>query len=299
MGTLLLALVLIIALHRFEPAGLSVLGGKALRSLHGPGFAAIAIAVGWGLNFWATGWWRIGIALAICLTISLLAELSQVPGPRNAEIADLIVDGAGIVAGLGLIASLDSGLGLGGPPWTRRVLALASLVALAVLLSPTLWLSAALGARNANLPVLFSFDSTLERELYTGMRTFRPAHILAPANWGNDGTMIGHGTARGRWGTMLAISSYPDWRDYEAVSFKVASASATPVDIGVTLRSSTEKFYMPFAIDPDPRRVRIAFADIRAKRPGFDFSNVRTLTVSAAEPGEPYEVLFDDFRLEP
>ena len=298
LGTLPLALALIIALHLFEPAGLSVLGDKALRSLHGPGFAAIAIAVGWGLRSRATGWWRIGLALVICLAISLLAELSQVPGPRNAEIADLIVNGAGIVAGLGLVAALDPRLDLGGSLWTRRMLALVSMAALALILTPTVWLSAALSARNANLPVLLSFESALERELYSGMRTSPPARVPAPANWGNGGTMIGHGTAKGRWGTMLAMSPYPDWRDYEAVSFAVASAGAGPIDVGVTLRSSKENFYMRFTIDPDPRRVRIAFADVRAKRLDFDFSNVRTLAVSAAEPGEPYEVLFDDFRLE-
>lgn len=297
-GALLAALAVVIAMHRFDPAGMSALAGRALRSLHGSGFAAIAIAVGWGLRPWMTGWWRIGLALAVCLAISLLAELSQVPGPRNAEVADLIVDGAGIIAGLGFVAALDSSLGFGASPWTRRAVAIASTLALAVIVAPTLWLTAAIGVRNANLPVLLSFESPLERELYAGMQTTPPLRIAAPPGWASGGNMIGHGTAEGRWGTMLAMAPYHDWHAYQAVSFLVASAGEDPVDVGVMLRSNRKNFYRRFSVGPEPQRVRIAFTDIRAKRPDFDFSDVRSLVVSAAEPGEPYEVLFDDFRLE-
>lgn len=293
-----MALVVVITLHRFEPVGMSVLGGKVLRSLHGSGFAAIAIAVGWGLRGWAFGWWRIVLAFAMCLSISLLAELSQIPGPRNAEIADLVVDGAGIIAGLAFVAALDSSLDFGSSPWTRRAVGMASILALAFVVAPTFWLMAAIGMRNANVPVLLSFESSLEQELYAGMQTPPPVRVPKPAGWTSDGAMIGHGTASGRWGTMLALAPYHDWQDYEALSFMVASADDDPVDVGVMLRSNKKNFYRQFSAGPVPQRVRIEFDDIRAKRPDFDFTNVRTLVVSAAEPGEPYEVLFDDFRLE-
>lgn len=295
---MLAALAVVIAMHRFEPAGMSALAGRALRSLHGSGFAAIAIAIGWGLRAWVSGWSRMGLALAVCLAISLLAELSQVPGPRNAEFADLVVDTAGVLAGLGFVAALDSTLNFGTSPWTRRAVAAVSAVALAVIVAPTLWLTAAIGVRNANLPVLLSFESPLESELYAGMQTTPPARIAAPPGWTAGGDMIGHGTAEGRWGTMLAMAPYHDWQDYQAVSFLVASAGDDPVDVGVMLRSNKKNFYRRFAVGPEPQRVRIPFTDIRAKRPDFDFSDVRSLVVSAAEPGEPYEVLFDDFRLE-
>ncbi|RZV36699.1 MAG: hypothetical protein EX272_07515 [Chromatiales bacterium] len=298
LGVLLLALVVVIALHRFEPVGYSALAGKILRSLHGPGFAAIAIAVGLGARDWADGWWRIVLAFAVCVSISLLSELSQVPGPRNAEVADLVVDGAGILAGLALVAGLDSSLNFGTSPWTRRAVALASALALIAIAMPTLQLTAAISVRNANFPVLLSFESTLERELYAGMQTPPPVRVPKPKGWPTDGVMIGNATASGRWGTMLALAPYHDWKDYAAVSFVVASGNDEPVDIGVMLRSEKKSFYRQFTAGPDPRRVRIAFADIIARRPDFDLSDVRTLVVSAAEPGEPYEVLFDDFRLE-
>ena len=98
---------------------------------------------------------------------------------------------------------------------------------------------------------------------------------------------------------MLAMAPYNDWEDYEALSFVVASAGSDPFEVGVMLRSNKKNFYTRFEAGPDPQRVRIPFSDIVAKRPDFDFSDVRTLVISAAEPGEPYEVLFDDIRLEP
>lgn len=297
-GILLVALVVVITMHRFEPVGLSVLGGKLLRSLHGSGFAAIAIAVGWGLRGWAFGWWRIVLALAMCLSISLLAELSQVPGPRNAEIADLVIDGAGIIAGLAFVAALDSSLDFGTSPWTRRAVALASILALAFVVAPTLWLMAAIGVRNANLPVLLSFESSLEQELYAGMQTPPPVRVPKPDGWPGEGATIGHATASGRWGTMLALAPYHDWEGYAAVSFVVASADDEPFDVGVMLRSNRKNFYRHFTAGPEPQRVRIDFADIVAKRPDFDFSDVRTLVISAGEPGEPFELLLDDIRLE-
>lgn len=298
LGALLLALAVVIALHRFEPVGFSTLAGRALLGLHGPGFAAITIAVGWVLRGWAAGWWRIVLAFAVCVSMSLLAELSQVPGPRNAEVADLVADGTGIVAGLGLIAALDSSLDFGTSPWTRRAVALASFLALVVIVLPTLWLAAALGVRNANFPVLLSFESNLERELYAGMQTPPPVRVPKPAGWTTKGTTIGHATASGRWGTMLAMAPKHDWQDYDAVSFVIASADEAPVDVGVMLRSNKKNYYRRFTAGPDPQRMRIEFADIIARRPDFDLSDVRTLVVSAAEPGQPYEVLLDDIRLE-
>jgi hypothetical protein len=163
---------------------------------------------------------------------------------------------------------------------------------------PTLRLTAAISVRNANFPVLLSFESTLESELYAGMQTPPPVRVPKPEGWPTDGAIVGSATASGRWGTMLAMAPYHVWKDYEAVSFVIASADDEPVDVGVMLRSKKNNYYRQFTAGPDPQRMRIDFADIIAKRPDFDLSDVRTLVVSAAEPGQPYEVLLDDIRLE-
>ena len=220
------------------------------------------------------------------------------PGPRDADLLDLMTNVMGIFAGLALVASFDREVDLGDSPWPRRLVAVAAVAAMAYVLAPTLWLTAAATARKTNLPVLLSFESTLETRLYRGMGAPAPVRVLAPASWPAEGKLVGRGTASGRWGTMIAMSPYPDWRDYDAVSFVVASATDEPVSIGISLRSRTKRYYRRFDAGPEPARVRIAFDDIRAKRPDFDFSKIRIFIVSAAEPGEPYVVLFDDFRLE-
>jgi hypothetical protein len=291
-------LAIVILLHRHAPEGLSPLGAAAMGSLHGPGFAAIAIAVYIGLRRRLSGWSRIGAAFGLCAGIGILAELSQVPGPRNADLSDLMTNVAGIFAGLALVAAFDRQVDLGESPWPRRLIAIAATAALAYVVAPTLWLTAAVATRKANVPVLLSFESPLESKLYDGMGTPAPVRVRAPAGWPSHGKLIGRGTASGRWGTMLAMAPYPDWRGYDAVSFVVASASAEPVGIEVMMRSNRKRYYRHFEAGPEPGRVRIEFDDILAKRPAFDFSKVTSLVVSAAEPGEPYVVLFDDFRLE-
>ena len=97
---------------------------------------------------------------------------------------------------------------------------------------------------------------------------------------------------------MLAISPYSDWRGYDAVSFVVASATDESVGIRVMLRADKKNYFHQFEASPEPRRVRINFDDVRAQRPDFYFPRVSSLFVRAAEPGKPYEVLLDDFRLE-
>ena len=297
-AAVVVGLVVVIFFHRYEPEGISPLGSTALRSLHGPGFAAVAIIVYLGLRRRLSGWSRIGAAFGLCVGIGVLAEISQIPGPRDAAVSDLVTNVIGIFAGLALVAAIDRDVDLGDSPWPRRLFGVAALAALAYVVAPTVSLTAAAATRQANLPVLLSFESWLETRLYTRMGARPPTRVVAPADWPASGKLIGRGTARGRWGTMIAMSPYPDWRGYDAVSFVVASVTAEPVSIGVSLRSKTKRYYRVVEAGPKPGRVRIAFDDIRAKRPEFDFSNVRMLIISAAEPGEPYVVLFDDFRLE-
>ncbi|NNF48785.1 MAG: VanZ family protein, partial [Woeseiaceae bacterium] len=176
-AAVVVGLVIVIALHRYEPEGMSSLGSKALRSLHGPGFAAVAIVVYFGLRRRLSGWSRIGAAFGLCAGVGVLAELSQIPGPRNADISDLITNTMGIVAGLALVAAFDRDVDLGESPWPRRLVAVAATAALAYVLAPTAWMTAAATARKVNLPVLLSFESTLETRLYRGMGAPAPVRV--------------------------------------------------------------------------------------------------------------------------
>ena len=105
----LLALVaaFAIAAHLFEPIAWPPLGSNILHSLHGPGFALIALLILWYYQNQSRSNINYVLAATIAMGIGLIAEIAQIPGTRNAEAKDLFVDALGIFGALGIAASFD------------------------------------------------------------------------------------------------------------------------------------------------------------------------------------------------
>ncbi len=177
-----------------------------------------------------------------------------------------------------------------------QVVAMAVVLTIAVM-APTAWLIAAFVQRSQQLPVLLSFESSLDREYYIGMRSTPPVRAASPERWPVDGDTAGLGTADGKWGTLLAMDPYPDWRNFDALSFLAANTKSEAANVGVTIHGLDE-YYRVFEVGGTPQRLVVPFDDIRAAAPLFDFANVRTLAVSAANPDEDLTLYLDDFRLE-
>ena len=292
-----LVLVVVIAFHQFDPDHWTSLARRILHSLHGPGFAVLAAVTFWMLRGRYDGWIRVAVAWGLCTVISLAAELSQVPGPRNAEFSDLVVDNIGILAGLTVSAAIQPPTGLLGNAVRRwHIAALAFVLTIAVM-APTAWLIAAFVHRGQQLPLLLSFESLLDREYYIGMHSTPPARADSPENWPASGNTIGLGTADGKWGTLIAIDPHPDWRAFDAVSFFAANARDEPASVGVTIHG-LDNYYQVFEVGSTPTRLVVRFDDIRTAAPRFDFASVRTVVVSAANPDEDLSLYLDDFRLE-
>ena len=93
--------------HRFLPNQASDLSIEGIRSLHGPGFGVVAILV---LMFVRNGNHRAVAYLKAAPFATVLAgfsEAAQIPGPRNPQFRDLLIDALGIVAFLGPVALFD------------------------------------------------------------------------------------------------------------------------------------------------------------------------------------------------
>ena len=80
------ALTLVIATHRFDPDRWSGLARDVFHSLHGPGFATLTIALFWYLQARKRSSSNYFIAAATAFGTGILAEIVQIPGPREAEI---------------------------------------------------------------------------------------------------------------------------------------------------------------------------------------------------------------------
>ena len=107
-GVLLTVTVLLA--HRYLPSQISHLAHEAIRSLHGPGFGLVALLMMLLLRTVdrpVAGYVK---AAAFAMVLAAASEAAQIPGPREAEVGDLLTDALGIIAFLGMAAILDRGI---------------------------------------------------------------------------------------------------------------------------------------------------------------------------------------------
>lgn len=283
------------------------LGIDILHSLHGPGFAAIALAVFWYLQSRQASIINYVLAAAITMGIGVISEVAQIPGPRDAQVKDLVIDALGIIGALGVTASFDKRVRSSITTPARLLLPAVAGTALAVACVPTLWFSYALVEQRQAFPSLLTFEHAWETAAFGQTATRRPDVIDAPPAWPTSGRKVSRSIEDGRWGIFLSTHPVQDWREYTSLSFVAASAGETfAMDIGVTDSPKDEeyhgaRYYKSITVGPEPKRYTVSFEDIQAaaKNRPFDFSLVESVVFSAAKPGGGQELLLDDIQLEP
>jgi hypothetical protein len=301
----LLLVVAAVLAHLFNPSDWPPLGIEILHSLHGPGFAAVALLLLWYLH--AKGYSAINYVIAgiVAMLIGLLSEIAQIPGARDAQLMDLVVDGLGVTGALGIVAGFDRRVRRQLSKIQRLFLPVFAGIALAIVCVPTLWYSYALARQIDAFPMLLTFDNSWERMTISPVDGQRPTIVKSSQDWGTPGN-IGHGIELGRWGIFLSLHPLPDWRDYSNLSFVVA-AHEKEFPMEVCIRDERPKgdpnrnrYCKRIPVTATPARYTITFEEIQLsadKRP-FDFSRVEAVVFSAAKPGNQNELLIDNIRLE-
>lgn len=295
-----------IALHLFNPTNWPALGVDILHSLHGPGFAAIALAVFWYLQSRCVSVINYALAAGITMGIGVISELAQIPGPRDAQVKDLVVDALGILGALGVTASIDKRVRTSIATPVRLLLPAVAGVALSIACVPTLWFSYALVEQQRAFPSLLTFERAWETAAFGQTATRRPDVIPVPTDWPADGRKVSRSTENGRWGIFLSVKPVQDWRSYSKVSFIAASTGERfAMDFGIResrLDDETRpnRYYGSVMVEPNPKEFTVTFDQIQAamKDRPFDFSHVESVVFSAAKPGGGQEILLDDIRLE-
>jgi hypothetical protein len=297
---------LAIAAHLFEPTNWPPLGIDILHSLHGPGFAVLALLILWYLQHQCRSVINYVLAAAIAMGIGLVSEIAQIPGARNAQVMDLVVDGLGIFGVIGVSASLDKNVRQMTPTWARLMLASAAGVALAFTCVPTLWLGNALIQQKNAFPTLLTFESRWETAAFGQTPWNRPMRVAAPADWPGDGSFVARALEDGRWAIYLSMRPLPDWRGYERLKFLIASID-NEVALDMCIRDKRvskgpprNRYCKSMKIGPEPREYSIPYSEIlKGSKSGlFDFSHVDSVVFSASKPGTNSEILIDDIRLE-
>lgn len=302
---LLLAVAVLMA-HQYLPDRISDLGHEAIRSLHGPGFGLVALLMMLLLRDSERPSVAYVKAAAFAMVLAALSEAAQIPGPREAEVEDLITDALGIAAFLGCAAILDRGVRNTMSKMQVAVLVLISIPALALTLQPTAWLSYALVKREQAMPQVLSFDESWERTYSAGVDG-DPELLEAPDGWPEGSGSIAHLHSAGKWGLMLHIRPHPDWSEYAAVSFVAATVNDESRRIQLGLwgidpgdDSPQGRYYTRVKLHREPARYCIVFDDVveASSERHFDFTQVYELLIGATQDEAGVEILVDDFRLE-
>ncbi len=289
---LVLILAGAIAIHQFQPDHWPALAIDILHSLHGTGFAILAILVYLVLRWQFPGRRNYLAAGLVTFVFGLISEAAQIPGPRDAQLKDLFVDSLGIFGAIGLLAAINAGVSRDLRPALRVSLFATALIALSVACLPTLWLSYAMFRQQLDFPQVLTFESLWERSTFGQTASSRPSVVDAPEDWPVDGEHVAWSEESGRWGIFISIKPAPDWRGYSSLTFWAASTNH-PFTLGIGLRDMDgSRFYTAEPIGLVPRRVTI---ELPSK---LNLSAIESITLSADSPGSGATLLVDDFQLE-
>lgn len=303
-GAILTSVVLLA--HQVLPDQVSALADEIIHSLHGPGFGVVALLILSLLRGGkppAAAYFRAGI---YALLLAGLAEAAQIPGPRAAEMKDLVADTLGILGFLGAAALIDRNMRRSIGKMQMVFLSIVSIPALLAAIVPTLWLSYALVLRSQLLPQLLSFDEPWERTYFSGDEM--PLEIVpAPDGWPDGSGNIARLHTAGQWGLMLHLRPYPDWSDYSVVSFVAATTDGRARRIAVGLwgirpgdNTQPGRYYTTVTVGPNPARICVSFSELDGLPSGrrFDLAHVSELLLGSAKNRIGEELLVDDFRLD-
>ena len=302
---LLLVAGIAILAHLFKPADWPPLAIEILHSLHGPGFAGLALLILWYLNSKCHSVINYFIAGSIAMAIGLLSEIAQIPGTRDAQVMDLAIDALGIFGALGGTAAFDSRVRRSFSKLQRLALPTLAGIALGIACIPTLWYGYALLEQKRAFPKLLTFDHSWEQAAFGQLDGERPGVIDSPDNWGGSGK-VARAEEKGRFGIFLSLHPLPDWRDYSRLSFTLAAhksefpAAVCVRDIRPKNDPYRNRYCVRIPVTTEPVDYSITFVDVQTAshvRP-FDFSKVDAIVFSAAKPGGANILTIDNVRLE-
>jgi len=298
------ALWLIAAAHRQFPERPSHFLDKLVHSLHGPGFMVVTFAVFTLLRLYRRGARNYWYTALIAVGIAIFAEAAQIPGPRNAELGDIVVDTIGIAGALGILALLDRDL-------RRRLALISRLIILgvtvpAVLYSvgPTAGWSYSWLAQQQAVPALLTFENRWERWTVGNRFSGSIERIPVPDGWPISGTAIR--VTSSRRGGVLEWKAYPDWQEHAALTFLAASDDGSVHSMTITIEDmrytgmpEPNRYRTTVQVGPVPTRFRIPIDVIRRNSGGqLDIAHVNYLFLRLTDRVGGVPVILDDFRFD-
>jgi len=300
-------LVLAVAMHLVDLPVTSKAGRALADNLHAPGFGFIAIAIWLLVRRTNAPMSSLVSTLAITVALAVVSEIAQIPGQRNASISDLGRDLLGIAGFLLLAVCSDAQLRRRLCRSYRVALTLIGLTLTSMALQPTAVNSRVLVARALAVPSIATFDAPWEAGIYRPLTQEGLARISPPDGWPvQNGFALAVELVPTRY-SGLVIDTYPDWSDYESISFLAATldGSSLTVEIRIhdALHDSTwgDRYNSKIVLTPSATRFRIPLTDLQDSivERQFDLARVAQIVIYKVHATGDERLVFDDFRLEP
>ncbi len=295
----------IYAAHSANLAAISHLPRAFIDSLHAPGFALVASAA------LLLRYPRIHAVSGI-LTISfyvflvaVLGEASQILGPRDADIKDLLMDVVGIAYAATIAALL---LRKPRRPLRSSFIPVVSVCAILLTIATfggTFYYAHAIWRQQSMLPAIADFEQSWQKLLFSESERYRVNFVPAPVDWPAYGRSVAKLAlgSKGRIGIELVPSS--DWRGSETLSFTASSAGRDPVLVSFRVHDANhiyrynDRFNTQIEVAQQPQTYRFSIKDISnaPDKRSMDVSRIVSIIWFIADPVGNEVIYIDDVRL--
>jgi hypothetical protein len=234
-------------------------------------------------------------------------EIAQIWTPGDADIWDFFRDLAGEMSFLGFYLLIDSRIKLlQGKRWRKIILLIVSALILGAAIYPVATLAMAYYERNRAFPQLIDFERRWENS-FLKIRNVVWIRVNNTFNWPDShGEKIAQTTFyQVTYPTFFIEEPYPDWSDYDTLSFGVYSTQDTTIKLTISIEDSghnmkfEDRYNLNFKVQPGANSINIPLTDIEnapVKRK-MAMNAIRAIHIFAYKPVSPFSVYFDNFRL--
>jgi hypothetical protein len=161
--------------------------------------------------------------------------------------------------------------------------------------------------RDAAYPRICGFEAAWEGK-FVSAHEADLEKTQPPEGWGRKPSdRVGHVVFRpGAYPGLSIGEPHPDWRGFEVLVFDVYSELPEPVELVLRIHDRDhndnywDRFNRTLVIHPGASRISIPLRDVQTAPRGreMDMSRICGLVLFADHPREPFDLCFDDFRLE-
>ncbi|NLI15586.1 MAG: hypothetical protein GX409_04785 [candidate division Zixibacteria bacterium] len=234
-------------------------------------------------------------------------EIAQIWTPGDADLVDFLRDLAGIISFLGLYLLVDTRVkSLNSRPRRKFLILTGSVLVLCAALYQVTWLSISYYERNRFFPRLIDFESPWENS-FLKTRNAAWKQVDNSFDWPQShGRKIARLTFfQANYPTFFIEEPFPDWSDFDTLSFGVYSTQDTAVKLTITIEDSEhnmkfeDRFNYNFKVLPGPNSIDIPLSAIEnaPARRTMAMNAIRAIHIFAYKPAASFSVYFDNFRL--